>query len=111
MLHHSIHPMGMQRRRYRQVPLTHRLEDIDMDSIMDHIQSNNSRRGLRIVRVIPLDMDVPHSRRDVDTCSAMRPSNVRWLLRNLGVRNSEHKDFDKTIKKLKIMASKIAREG
>ena len=78
------------------------------DSIMRDI---TQPKGLRIVRVIPLDMDVPHSRRDVDTCSAMRPSNVRWLLRNLGVRNSEHKDFDKTIKKLKIMASKIAREG
>ncbi|SVA76881.1 uncharacterized protein METZ01_LOCUS129735 [marine metagenome] len=37
---------------------------------------------------IPEDMDVPASRRDTSELS-----NVRWLLRNLAIRNSEHPEF------------------
>ena len=33
-------------------------------------------------------MDVPESRRNLEDLS-----NIRWLLRNLGVRNSEHPEF------------------
>ena len=74
------------------------------DSIMRDI---TQPKGLRIVRVIPLSMDVPASRRNVDVCSENFGNNVRWLLRNLGVRNSEHPQFSETVKKLKILAKKI----
>ena len=33
-------------------------------------------------------MDVPESRRNLEDLS-----NIRWLLRNLGIRNSEHPEF------------------
>ena len=62
--------------------------------------------ALRITRVIPLDMDVPNSRRNVDECSELFRSNVAWLQRNLGVRNSQHKDFEKVMSKLKILRKK-----
>ena len=42
--------------------------------------------------VIPEDMDVPGSRRDIEDLG-----NVRWLLRNLGVRNTSHPDFQAVI--------------
>ena len=38
---------------------------------------------------IPADMDVPELRR-LPTLE-----NARWLLRNLGVRNSQHPEFEK----------------
>ena len=62
--------------------------------------------SLRITRVIPLDMDVPNSRRNVDECSDMFASNVAWLQRNLGVRNSDHPEFEKVMEKLKILRKK-----
>ncbi len=80
---------------------------IHEDDVMKHVRQP---RGLRIVRVIPIDMDVPISRRDVDVCSPQRPANVRWLLRNLAVRNKNHPQFEKTMKKLKIMASQLQKE-
>lgn len=33
-------------------------------------------------------MDLPIGRKD-----ASRPDNIRWLMRNIGVRNSAHADF------------------
>jgi len=74
------------------------------DSIMRDI---TQPKGLRIVRVIPLGMDVPASRRNVDVCNEQHETNVRWLLRNLAVRNSEHPEFEKTITKLKSMARRL----
>ena len=70
------------------------------DSIMDDIKQGN--KGLRITRVIPLDMDVPAMRRDVSN-----RSNVAWLLRNLAVRNSEHVQFNSVIETLKKKASEF----
>lgn len=70
------------------------------DSIMDDIKQGN--KGLRITRVIPLDMDVPAMRRDVSN-----RSNVAWLLRNLGVCNSEHPQFESVIETLKKKASEF----
>ena len=67
---------------------------------MDDIKQGN--KGLRITRVIPLDMDVPAMRRDVSN-----RSNVAWLLRNLGVRNSEHSQFNSVIETLKKKASQF----
>ena len=46
--------------------------------------------------ILPEDMDVPLSRRDIHILS-----NVRWLLRNLSIRNSNHKEFKKVIELLK----------
>lgn len=43
-------------------------------------------------RQIPEDMDVPANRRDITD-----PSNVRWLLRNLAIRNSKHPLIDSTL--------------
>lgn len=33
------------------------------------------------------DMDVPHERKNLTT------HNLRWLKRNIGIRNSEHKSY------------------
>ena len=45
---------------------------------------------------IPEDMDVPSTRRDTRD-----HGNIRWLLRNLGVRNSNHPEFKTIIESLK----------
>ena len=46
--------------------------------------------------VLPADMlDIPDMRRDTS-----KPENIRWLLRNLGVRNSAHPKFDEIVKDL-----------
>ena len=47
------------------------------------------------------DMDLPEMRKDVT-----RFDNVRWLLRNMHFRNSEHKHYKKAMEVLK-KASKI----
>ena len=47
-------------------------------------------------RKIPKSMNVPQMRRDILT-----KQNVSWLLRNLGVNNSSHPDFNETIRMLK----------
>ena len=41
--------------------------------------------------LIPEDMKVPLSRRNTN-----KPENVRWLVRNLPVQNSEHPSFEVT---------------
>ncbi len=46
--------------------------------------------------MIPLDMNVPELRRDISD-----PSNVRWLLRNLPVRNQNHPQFSLVMNKLR----------
>ena len=45
---------------------------------------------------LPKNMDIPLFRRDVS-----KPENVQWLLRNLGVRNSDHPKFKISIEILK----------
>ena len=45
---------------------------------------------------LPKDMDIPLFRRDVS-----KPENVQWLLRNLGVHNSDHPKFKVSIEILK----------
>lgn len=45
---------------------------------------------------IPEDMDIPKQRRDT-TNSA----NVRWLIRNLFIRNKNHPEFERVIGDLK----------
>jgi hypothetical protein len=46
--------------------------------------------------VLMRSFDVPDSRRDITNLS-----NVRWLLRNLRVKNSTHKKIDETLDMLK----------
>ena len=48
--------------------------------------------------LIPEDMDVPLSRRDTN-----KPENVRWLVRNLPIRNSKHPSFDDVWRVLKLL--------
>ena len=51
---------------------------------------------------LPKDMDIPIRRRDVTELD-----NVRWLLRNLGVRNGDHPQFTMSIEILKNLAKSI----
>ena len=48
--------------------------------------------------LIPEDMKVPLNRRDKS-----KPENVRWLVRNLSVKNSEHPSFDDVFRVLKLL--------
>ena len=50
---------------------------------------------------IPDDMDVPRIRRDTNN-----PDNVRWLVRNLAVRNSQHLEFKKIFSQLVKLQAK-----
>ncbi len=45
------------------------------------------------------DMDLPSLRRDFS-----KPENVRWLLRNMAIRNRGHKDFSTAFTILKKIA-------
>lgn len=45
------------------------------------------------------EMDVPEFRLDIS-----KKSNVRWLIRNLAVRNSRHSNFINTAKKLRELS-------
>ena len=51
----------------------------------------------RLVEILAT-MDVPASRKE------LTPSNVRWLLRNLRVRNGQHPDINEAISGLKEVA-------
>ena len=48
--------------------------------------------------LIPEDMKVPLNRRNTN-----KPENVRWLVRNLPVQNSEHPSFDEVWRVLKLL--------
>jgi hypothetical protein len=62
--------------------------------------------------MIPLDMDVPPGRRPaIDLPNHMLARNVAWLLRNLGVRNSDHPEFDRVMENLKILRKEIDRDN
>ena len=50
------------------------------------------------LRTILDTMDVPASRKELTL------SNVRWLLRNLRIRNAQHPDINETISDLKEIA-------
>jgi hypothetical protein len=55
---------------------------------------------LRLMKIeLPSDMDVPLKRRDTT-----KPDNVRWLLRNLLVRNRQHPDIDTVLSNLRQAA-------
>ena len=48
--------------------------------------------------IIPEDMKVPLNRRNTNELE-----NVRWLVRNLSVKNSEHPSFDDVWRVLKLL--------
>ena len=48
------------------------------------------------MELIPIDMDVPQTRRDISQIQ-----NVAWMLRNLGIRHQDHPEFADTINMLK----------
>ena len=48
------------------------------------------------------DMDLPEMRKDTS-----RFANVRWLLRNMHFRNSEHKHYKKVMEVLKKASKKM----
>jgi|TARA_R100001244_G_scaffold49349_1_gene43656 hypothetical protein len=47
------------------------------------------------MKTIPDDMDIPASRRDLSD-----EKNVRWLLRNLPIKNKNHPKFKNVINEL-----------
>ena len=49
--------------------------------------------------LLPDDIDVPASRRDLSS-----EGNVRWLLRNLAIRNKNHPEFKNVISKLTALS-------
>ena len=53
---------------------------------------------------LPEDMDIPLSRKDISNIS-----NVAWLLRNLGIRNQGHPEFEEVIKFLITLMRKRTR--
>jgi hypothetical protein len=57
------------------------------------------RNELKMKMTLPDDMEIPENNRDL---SSMR--NVRWLLRNLAVRNSTHPCFKTVMKNLTNLA-------
>lgn len=64
--------------------------------LLDNQQiSEEQAQASRLIRT----MDVPDRRRDLSD-----PANVRWLLRNLGVRNSEDRMYPCAIRLLKHLA-------
>ena len=46
--------------------------------------------------IVPLDMDVPPKRLD-----GSNGANVRWLWRNLRIRNNHHPKIEQTMKEIK----------
>jgi len=48
---------------------------------------------------LPEDMDIPEHRRQLSN------ENLRWLLRNLAIRNSNHPKFEEVISNLKSIQS------
>lgn len=53
------------------------------------------------LKSILLTMNVPTQRLDIS-----HNHNVLWMLRNLGIWNSTHRDFDKVYEALKEIANK-----
>ena len=53
---------------------------------------------------LPDDLDIPLSRKDISNIK-----NVAWLLRNLGVRNQGHPEFNEVIKFLITLMRKGSR--
>ena len=49
-------------------------------------------------------MKVPTTRRDLD-----KPENIVWLIRNLGINNSGHEDYELTITRLVSLNGLMAR--
>ena len=50
-----------------------------------------------MINKIPEDMDVPAIRRDIS-----KMENIRWMLRNLAIRNGEHPLISETLDALKV---------
>ena len=50
-----------------------------------------------MITEVPEDMDVPAIRKDLS-----KMENVRWMLRNLAIRNGEHPLISETLDALKI---------
>ena len=48
---------------------------------------------------LPSDMTITEIRRDTT-----KPENVRWLLRNLGIQNQDHPNFEMVVLILKKLA-------
>ena len=51
---------------------------------------------------LPKDMDIPVLRRDTS-----KAENIRWLLRNLGIRNSDHPQFQVSLVVLKKLVKSM----
>lgn len=56
------------------------------------------------LQVLLLTMDIPESKYDVS-----KIENVRWLQRNIGIRNGKHKDISKAIELIKFLLKNEGR--
>lgn len=63
--------------------------------MIDIIEINKLKDELLLIL---FDMDIPHSKTDVDDIDALR-----WLGRNMGIRNSINPKFDRAIEILKFL--------
>ena len=52
--------------------------------------------------ILPDDMDIPLMRRDTS-----KLDNVRWLVRNLSIRNNQHPDFEEV--RLKLLKTHLTQ--
>ena len=60
---------------------------------------------LQILRTLLSGLNVPEARKDINN-----PSNVRWLLRNIGINNPSGQTLTETIGRL-IQLSREQRKG
>lgn len=67
----------------------------DTQYIAEFQQKKGMKEQVARVQKLLLPMDMPAFRRDVS-----QPANVRWLIRNLGVRNSKRAAFKTVVKEL-----------
>ncbi len=51
------------------------------------------------LQLLLLTMDIPESKFEL----ANKPENIRWLARNISIRNSKHKDIEQAIELIKLL--------
>ena len=66
---------------------------------------NEPDNGIHDFFLADMSFDVPKHRRNL-----WITSNIRWLLRNLGIRNKNHPDFKETIQDLKDLLNFVENQ-
>ena len=58
-----------------------------------------------MINKVPEDMDVPTIRKDLS-----KIGNIRWMLRNLSIRNGKHPLISETLDALKVKVTCLERK-